>query len=170
MATKKKKTKKTIKKEPVVVQAPAIENKVENTTSEIVNNQTHLEDFIDNSTAPQEQVNPEQTTVEVNVRDAEPSPKDQVWLTLANGGDKFKDAICMAELFNNPEIEADKFSQAKGIWSVLARSGFYLHPSLEKQYKDQQFCFFCGGQVVKRTTDIGSDYHCVECNYLYSEE
>lgn len=189
MAAKKGKSKKSVKKavkekvvkvEPTVIQNPpeAPVVPVDGTTEDgNVIGQITLDDAIaDNPTAVNTPSDVSSTTekgepsVSTGMHEAVPRPTNQAWLTLQTGADNFRNAICLADIFNSSDIAPTKAAQGQAIWAILAKHQFYLHPRIETMYRNQQTCVFCGGQVIIRKTEIGSDAYCNDCRYLYSEE
>jgi len=93
----------------------------------------------------------------------------QVWMTLSSDvpvAKRFflKEILCSEE--NGKAVAASP----RAIWSALAKNGIYLHPSLESNYLEHKFCFFCSSEILARVADEGnSEMICSECGYLYEE-
>lgn len=105
------------------------------------------------------------------IKKAESMKVQPAWMILTNKHQEFKKKIFINDLLF--EIKADSLvkANARRLWLILSNNGFYLHPSLEKQYVNQRVCFFCGGEIVTHKADEGNyEETCSECGYIYLEE
>lgn len=92
----------------------------------------------------------------------------KVWMTLSKAETPIDKQIALTDI-----IKSDSNKQnAKLLWNILSKNGFYLHKDLEKKYRQQKTCFFCGGQIVKINGIDEKNYEerCDSCHYIYLEK